>query len=176
MTDSFDMFIETEIPQNDVIISRTDLKGVITYANDTFAEISDYTIDELIGKPHNILRHPDMPKSAFADLWATIKAGNIWQGYVKNLRKDRGYYWVYAEVSGVYKDGEVVEYKSIRSWVPKEKRRQMQKIYDKMRFEDGENVRCVSYIPADLYNKLLTLSDNDKVCGDTILKELVKKI
>jgi len=71
---------------------------------------------------YNILRHPDMSKSVYAQLWETIKAEKTWQGYVKNLRKDKGYYWVYAEVSGVYKDGELLEYKSIRSWVPKEKR------------------------------------------------------
>ena len=174
MTDSFDMFIETEVPQNEVIISRTDLKGVITYANDTFAEISDYTVEELIGKPHNILRHPDMPKSAYAELWDTIKAGKTWQGYVKNLRKDRGYYWVYAEVSGVYKDGELIEYKSIRSWVPKEKRIQMQNLYDKMRFDENEKVRCVSYIPATLYNKLLELSDSKQVTAEVLLEELLK--
>ena len=168
------MFIETEVPQNEVIISRTDLKGVITYANDTFAEISDYTVEELIGKPHNILRHPDMPKSAYAELWETIKSGKTWQGYVKNLRKDRGYYWVYAEVSGVYKDGELVEYKSIRSWVPKDKRIQMQNIYDKMRFDDNEKVRCVSYIPANLYSKLLELSDSKQVTAEVLLEELLK--
>ena len=174
MTNSFDMFIETEIPQNEVIISRTDLKGVITYANDTFADISDYTVDELIGKPHNILRHPDMPKSVYTKLWETIKAEKVWQGYVKNLRKDKGYYWVYAEVSGVYKNGELLEYKSIRSWVPKEKRIQMQNLYDKMRFDENENVRCVSYIPANLYSKLLSLADNKNMNAEALLEELLK--
>ena len=174
MTDSFDMFIETEIPQNEVIISRTDLKGIITYANETFAYISGYAVEELIGKPHNILRHPDMPKNTFADLWKTINAEKVWQGYVKNLRKDNGYYWVYAEVSGVYKDGELIEYKSIRSWVPKEKRVEMQNIYDKMRFEADENVRCVSYIPANLYSKLPSFNQyaNDKELLEDLLKNI----
>ena len=144
---SYDMFIETEVPKDELIISRTDLKGIITYANDTFAKISGYRPEELIGKPHNILRHPDMPKRVFKDLWDTIKSEKKWSGYVKNLRKDRGYYWVYAEVSGVYKDGKLVEYKSMRSFVPKETRVKMQKIYDDMRLEDKENVRFVSYVP-----------------------------
>ncbi len=169
---SFDMFIETEIPKDEVIISRTDLKGIITYANETFANISGYAVDELIGRPHNILRHPDMPKSVYKELWDTIKEGKQWSGYVKNLRKDRGYYWVYAEVSGVYKDGKLVEYKSIRSWVPKEKRVEMQKVYDKMRYEEGEKVRCVSYIPAQTYDKLLEKAREKEITVEKLLEEL----
>ncbi len=171
---SFDMFIETEIPKDEVIISRTDLKGIITYANETFAEISGYAVDELIGRPHNILRHPDMPKSVYKELWDTIKEGKQWSGYVKNLRKDRGYYWVYAEVSGVYKEGKLVEYKSIRSWVPKEKRIEMQKVYDKMRYEEGEKVRCVGYIPADVYDKLLEKAREKEITVEKLLEDFVK--
>ena len=111
-----------------------------------------------------------MPKSVYANLWETIKAEKVWQGYVKNLRKDKGYYWVYAEVSGVYKDSKLVEYKSIRSWVPKEKRIQMQNLYDKMRLDENENIRCVSYIPASLYNKLLSKD----VSVEVLLEELLK--
>jgi len=70
---SFDMFIETLVPHNELIISRTDLNGIITYVNETFAEISGYTPEELIGKPHNIVRHPDMPKSVYADLWKSLR-------------------------------------------------------------------------------------------------------
>ncbi len=146
MDTSFDMFIETEVPENELIISRTDLKGVITYVNETFAHISGYEPEELIGKPHNIIRHPDMPRSLFADLWETIRAGKTWEGYVKNLRKDRGYYWVYARVSQVIKDGEVVEYKSLREPVPREKRIEMQRLYDKMRSEEEGTSRVVMYV------------------------------
>ena len=152
---TFDMFIETEVPEDEVIISRTDLKGIITYVNETFAMISGYDPDELIGKPHNILRHPDMPKSAFKEMWETIQAGKTWEGYVKNMRKDRGYYWVYAVISGVYKNGELVEYKSIRSPVSREKRIEMQYVYDDMRLKEGDKVRAVSYLPHDLYEKLI---------------------
>ncbi len=176
MLNTFDMFIETEIPQDKVIISRTDLKGVITYANETFAEISGYNPDELIGKPHNILRHPDMPKSIYKNLWDTLKEEKIWQGYVKNLRKDGGYYWVYAEVSGVYKNGELVEYKSIRSWVPKEKRVEMQKLYDSMRLKEEDNVRCVSYIPATLYDKLNLLAKSKSVSAEEYLESLINNL
>ena len=170
---TWDMFIETEIPKDELIISRTDLKGIITYANETFARISGYEVEELIGKPHNILRHPDMPKSVFKDLWDTIKSGKNWSGYVKNLRKDRGFYWVYAEVSGVYKNGELVEYKSMRSWVPKEKRIEMQRLYDKMRLEEGDNVRALCYIPADLYNRWIERCHQEGVTPEDLLKKLI---
>jgi len=81
-----------------VIISQTDLKGVITYANRAFSEVSGYSVEELVGKPHNILRHPDMPKAAFEKMWSTIQSGQAWNGLVKNLRKDGKYYWVDTEI------------------------------------------------------------------------------
>ncbi len=170
---SYDMFIETEIPKDELIISRTDLKGIITYANETFAKISGYEVEELIGKPHNILRHPDMPKSVFKDLWDTIKSGKNWSGYVKNLRKDRGFYWVYAEISGVYKDGKLVEYKSMRSFVDKEKRIQMQKFYDEMRYKEGEKVRAVSYLSVSLYEKLQKRAKENAKSVEEFLEELL---
>ncbi|BAF70906.1 PAS domain-containing protein [Nitratiruptor sp. SB155-2] len=170
---TWDMFIETEVPKDELIISRTDMKGIITYANETFAKISGYTPEELIGKPHNILRHPDMPKVVFKDLWQTIQQEKIWSGYVKNLRKDRGFYWVYAEISGVYKDGKLVEYKSMRSWVPKEKRIEMQKRYDQMRMEAGENVRCVSYMDSDTYKKLLEKAKELGETPEALIKNLI---
>lgn len=140
-----EFLIETAVPEGELIISRTDLKGIITYANETFAEISGYEIDELIGKPHNIVRHPDMPSAVFKDLWETIQNKKQWSGVVKNLRKDRGHYWVKAIVSGVYKDGELVEYKSLRTPIGYEEKLKTQKLYDKMRAESGEKVRRVIY-------------------------------
>ncbi|MRI59036.1 MAG: chemotaxis protein [Epsilonproteobacteria bacterium] len=172
---TWDMFIETEVPKDELIISRTDLRGVITYVNETFARISGYSPDELIGQPHNILRHPDMPKVVFKELWDTIEQGEIWRGYIKNLRKDRGYYWVYAEISGVYKDGRLVEYKSMRSWIPKQKRIEMQRIYDDMRLQNRENVRGVSYLDVDTYDKLLQKSEEAGVSVEEYLKNLIEK-
>ena len=154
---SFEMFIETEVPENELIISRTDLKGIITYVNDTFADISGYEPDELIGKAHNVVRHPDMPKSAFADVWKTIEEGKVWSGYIKNMRKDRGYYWVHAEVSGVYKDGKLVEYKSLRAPVKVENKLEMQKLYDKMRKEEEGTERVVAYLSAEQVEKLKSI-------------------
>ena len=82
----------------DVIISQTDLKGIIVYANRMFCDTSGYRADELNGQPHNIIRHPDMPKAAFEKMWETIKSGQSWNGLVKNLRKDGLYYWVDTEI------------------------------------------------------------------------------
>ncbi len=160
MTTSFDMFIETEVPKNELIISRTDLKGNITYVNDIFAKISGYEVEELIGKPHNIIRHPDMPKSVFKDLWDTIKEGKSWEGYVKNLRKDNGYYWVYASISPLYKNGKIVEYKSIREPVDKEKKLEMQNLYDKLRSEEENSSRVVIYISNDKLEEARKLEEN----------------
>jgi aerotaxis receptor len=86
------------LKDDDFLVSQTDSKGIIIFANDDFCKIAGYTIDELVGKPHNIVRHPDMPKAAFKDLWTTIKRGEIWSGYVKNATKDHGFYWVFATV------------------------------------------------------------------------------
>ncbi|WP_417333875.1 PAS domain-containing protein [Halarcobacter sp.] len=87
---------EVELDKKTMIVSETDEKGIIIYANDDFCTIAGYTKEELIGQPHNIVRHPDMPKAAFKDLWSTIQAGKIWKGIVKNKTKDGNYYWVNA--------------------------------------------------------------------------------
>ena len=89
-----------EIVLNDYtfLVSETDEKGNIIFANDDFCKVAGYHIDELIGQPHNIIRHKDMPKVAFKDLWETVKKGNIWTGYVKNRAKNGDFYWVYATV------------------------------------------------------------------------------
>ena len=97
------------------IISETDTKGVIIFANRKFCEIAGYTPAELIGQPHNIIRHPDMPKAAFAQMWETIKSGQSWNGIVKNLRKDGLYYWVETEISPVRDDeGNITGYIAAR--------------------------------------------------------------
>ena len=98
-----------------VISSVTDTSGKILDASDAFCTISGYTREELIGRPHSMVRHPDMPKSAFKELWDTIKQGKTWQGRVKNLKKDGGYYWVYANIEPIFnKKGEIEAYAAIR--------------------------------------------------------------
>lgn len=97
-----------------VLVSVTDLDSHITYANPTFIEASGFTKEELIGQPHNLIRHPDMPPEAYADLWRTIRAGQQWTAPVKNRRKNGDYYWVKANVTPVLKDGQPVGYMSVR--------------------------------------------------------------
>lgn len=106
--------IETPYPDGKLIVSTTDPEGIITHVNRSFVEMSGYTEDELIGAPHAILRHPDMPAAAFKDLWDTLARGEKWQGFVKNLRKDGGYYWVKATVIPNVRGDNVVGYTSVR--------------------------------------------------------------
>ena len=107
---------DKEVILNDssVITSTTDLKGAVTYVNQDFMEISGYSRDELMGKNHNIVRHPDMPPAAFADLWTTLKAGKPWMGLVKNRCKSGDFYWVDAFVTPRIKNGEITGYESTR--------------------------------------------------------------
>lgn len=96
------------------ILSETDDKGIIIYANDLFCEMAGYTKEELIGQPHNIVRHPDMPRIAFKGLWDDIQSKGFWTGVVKNLRKDGGFYWVHATaLRRTHSDGHVT-YLSVR--------------------------------------------------------------
>ena len=105
---------ETSFPAGCLIVSQTDLKGTIIAANDSFITMSGYNREDIIGSPHAMLRHPDMPAAAFADLWQTLQAGNKWYGYVKNLRKDGGFYWVYATAIPNVRKGQVQGYTSVR--------------------------------------------------------------
>ena len=105
---------EYVVPADAVIITRTDVQGRITYANDAFLQACGYTLEEVMGAQHNIVRHPDVPRQAFSDLWKTIQAGKPWSGIVKNNRKDGGFYWVKAYVSPVREHGRITGYMSVR--------------------------------------------------------------
>lgn len=89
---------ETVLDEYAFLVSETNEKGIITFANDDFCKIAEYSLDELMGQPHNMVRHKEMPKKAFKSLWDTVQSGNIWTGYVKNATKSGGYYWVFATV------------------------------------------------------------------------------
>jgi aerotaxis receptor len=107
--------VEIEIPGDAPLVSRTDPAGRITFANHVFVNVSGFTEEELLGAPHNIVRHPHMPAQAFANLWATIKSGRPWDGLVKNRTKTGNYYWVRANVTPVIENDQVTGYISIRS-------------------------------------------------------------
>jgi len=106
---------EEYIFEGAAIISQADLKGTITYTNRAFSEISGYSVEELIAKPHNILRHPDMPKIVFEKMWSTIQGGQVWNGLLKNLRKDGKYYWVDIEILPIKNsDAEITGYIAVQ--------------------------------------------------------------
>jgi aerotaxis receptor len=127
---------EFYLPENEFIYSKTDPRGVILEANRVFAELSAYTVDEMVGRPHNMIRHPDMPKEAFADLWRDLKAGLPWRGVVKNRRKDGGYYWVVANVSPVYDGKDLVGYQSIRTRPSRPEVKAVEEVYRRLREGD----------------------------------------
>ncbi|MDA9556851.1 methyl-accepting chemotaxis protein [Vibrio sp.] len=106
--------VEHTFEKEEELVSTTDLRGVITYANPAFIRISGFTEEELIGKNHNLVRHPDMPKAAFKDLWIHLERGEAWRGIVKNRSKDGGYYWVDAYVTPIIENHKTIGYQSVR--------------------------------------------------------------
>ncbi|HHA1916296.1 TPA: methyl-accepting chemotaxis protein [Enterobacter asburiae] len=108
---------QNEYPLDDdtTLMSTTDVHSYITHANDTFVKVSGYQLDELTGQPHNMVRHPDMPKAAFADMWYTLQQGEPWSGIVKNRRKNGDHYWVRANAVPMVRRGQVTGYMSIRT-------------------------------------------------------------
>lgn len=123
---------EVLVPEGTKITSKTDLKGLITYINADFLKISGFTKDELIGQPHNLIRHPDMPKEAFLDLWETVKKENSWVGIVKNRCKNGDFYWVDANVSPIYENGKHIGYMSVRTMATKEQIQKASQLYNKL--------------------------------------------
>jgi PAS domain S-box-containing protein len=124
---------EVELKDGELLVSRTDTGGRIQFVNDAFVAISGYTEAELIGAPHNILRHRDMPKAAFADMWTTIKSGKPWEGLVKNRCKNGDHYWVRANVTPIVEDGAPVGYVSIRSRITAAERDMAESLYAELR-------------------------------------------
>ena len=125
--------VERFVDPDSPIVSKTDRKGLITYVNRAFIEVSGYEEAELLGKNHNIVRHPDMPPEGFADLWACIKQGIPWRGLVKNRCKNGDYYWVEAYVTPITEDGAIVGYMSVRSKPSAEEVRAVDALYRQVR-------------------------------------------
>ncbi|MCT8165414.1 methyl-accepting chemotaxis protein [Pseudomonas sp. HD6421] len=115
------------------LISTTDLDSRITYCNDAFVAISGFTYDELVGQPHNLVRHPDMPAAVFGHMWETIKQGKPWMGVVKNRAKNGDYYWVSAYVTAIYENGRISGYESVRSVPTRDQIRRAEALYARLR-------------------------------------------
>lgn len=166
--------IETLLPEGEFIYSRTDLKGLIVEANEAFARVSAFEREEMIGQAHNMVRHPDMPPEAFADLWIDLKAGRPWRGLVKNRRKDGGFYWVVANVSPVRENGQVVGYQSVRSRPSRDEIAAAEEAYGRIRKGDRslsvEHGQIVSRRPAWL-DGLLSLQTQLTIIGLALCAE-----
>jgi len=127
------------LPAGKTLVSVTDDKGRITYCNAAFVEVSGYSEDELLGQPHNIVRHPDMPAEAFRDLWATVDAGQLWSALVKNRRKSGDHYWVKARVTPVYEGSRIVGHMSIRTQPTRDEIAQAEQLYARLRADAAQH-------------------------------------
>jgi len=140
---------EHQLQEGAFIVSTTDLRGVITSVNDEFVRISGYSQEELMGQPHNLVRHPDMPAAAFEDLWHTVTAGKPWQGMVKNRCKNGDFYWVDASVTPIEEKGQLLGYVSIRSKPTKAQVAEAERMYARARagqpMEDPERKIWIPY-------------------------------
>ena len=125
--------IEYPLRDGQSIVSKTDTKGRITYVNPAFIEVSGFTEQELIGKAHNLVRHPDMPPEAFADMWQTLKAGEPWTGLVKNRRKDGDFYWVVANVVPIKEEGTITGFMSVRTRPMRDEVERAEDLYRRLR-------------------------------------------
>jgi methyl-accepting chemotaxis protein len=146
---------EVFIKEGLLLATRTDLKGIITYANDEFVKASGFTREELIGAEHNIVRHPDMPSAVFEDLWLTLKELRPWQGLVKNRTKSGDYYWLEANAMPVFKNGKVHEYLSVRR-VPNRK-----EIEKAEQFYQQLNAKKVTLRPSGLAAVVKSIKEMD---------------
>ncbi|MBE0482434.1 MAG: methyl-accepting chemotaxis protein [Bacterioplanes sp.] len=122
---------EYKIPSDVELISTTDARGCITDVNEHFCRVSGFSKDELIGQPHNMVRHPDMPTGAFENLWQHLKAGESWRGLVKNRCKNGDYYWVDAYVTPIFEQGRLVEYQSVRTCPSVEQVERAERVYQR---------------------------------------------
>ncbi|HEY8034444.1 MAG TPA: methyl-accepting chemotaxis protein [Methylobacter sp.] len=133
--------VEHALTETDSIVTKTDLKGMITYANEDFIQISGFSREELIGSPHNIIRHPDMPAEAFEDLWKSMKAERPWTGIVKNRCKNGDFYWVLANVTPYYENDKLVGYMSVRSKPSQKQVAEAADAYQKFRENKAGNLK-----------------------------------
>ena len=126
---------EYDFPADELLMSTTDTKGVLTHCNAAFARVSGFTMEELMGQPHNMIRHPDMPPEAYKDMWSTIGRGRSWTGFVKNRRKNGDFYWTQAHVTPIMRQGKPVGYMSVRTKPTREQVQAAEALYARVKQE-----------------------------------------
>jgi len=132
---------EVRFAATEQLVSITDLDGRITYANPEFCRVAGYVLEELVGQHHNIVRHPNMPKAAFFDLWGKLKQGESWRGMVKNRCKSGSFYWVDAYVTPLYENGLITGYQSVRTCPTEDQKIKAQQLYDTL--NSGKSIRDI---------------------------------
>lgn len=184
-----DTYVETV--DKYVLISITNLKGIIVYASDAFCNISGYTKEELIGRSHNIIRHPEMPADIYKSMWETIKSGETWKGEIKNRKKDGDFYWVSVQIEPIYDDvGEVMGYQSVRFDITDRKRieelsmiDQLTSLFNRRKFDEVIKYEYrrwqrakedFSLIICDLDHFKMVNDIHGHLVGDIVLKECSK--
>jgi PAS domain S-box-containing protein len=142
---------ERRFGHDEIIVSKTDTRGILTYTNDVFLRVSAYTEDELIGKPHNVIRHPEMPRAVFKLLWDTIQHGDEIFAYVLNLASDGAHYWVLAHVTPTFaSDGTVLGYHSNRRLPEPDAVREVQSLYRALLDEERKHAHAPDAIKASM--------------------------
>ena len=149
---------EVSLRDSSNITSTTDVKGAVTYVNQDFLDISGFSEDELMGKNHNIVRHPDMPPAAFSDLWTTIQAGQPWMGLVKNRCKSGDYYWVDAFVTPVTKFGKITGYESTRVKVEPGLTKRAESLYKKINAGKKLNLKSLGFMQKQILSGFILQS------------------
>lgn len=168
--------VETEIPEHKLILSRTDSEGKITYVNDTFSQICGYQAKEMIGRQHNMIRHPDMPRSVFKQMWEMLLNGKPWQGYIKNLRKDGGFYWVNAKIEPLYEHSKLIGYKSMRSYVSPLKRHEMEHKYSTIALAEEEIIQFTTRLTKETWTKLCAYAEKKEMTHREAIEEIVSEV
>ena len=162
--------VERSFPDDRFIISMTDPKGVLTYANDVFLSIADYTEEEVLGQQHNILRHPDMPRCIFEFLWTTIAKGDEILAYVINKTKFGDHYWVFAHVTATYDDnGSIIGYLSSRRTATKEALDVIKPLYAQLKAEEDKHSSKKEGLQAGLDMLLGILKEKNIPYGEFVM-------
>jgi PAS domain S-box-containing protein len=165
---------EVHFADDEIIVSKTNLKGIITYANDVFLRVAGYTEDEILGEPHNVIRHPDVPRCVFKLLWDTLKSGNEIFAYVLNQARNGDHYWVFAHVTPSFDlDGKPTGYHSNRRVPHADALAAVKALYAQLRQEEQRHAEPAKALDAGM-QMVLGLLDKNSITYDEFVFSLSK--